>query len=185
MQNSRLCNSKNGGILQITHNHHHSVAEAAGHGVGGVNFKKTQQRAYRSITHNYKPPVQHGMCSAPKLDDVIEEDEDDLLSYNEILIDDSSYRTPPRSDEDEANTATFNQIEMDDDDDDDLESENENDIEENLFDESVDFNYYNRVEANHKSSHYASLCAATGQQQQLVLSSSSSATSSSMSSKST
>lgn len=56
LQNSRLCNSKNGGVLQSQ-----------------LGYRK---RTFRSITQNYKPPVQHGMCSAPKLDDVLEEDED-------------------------------------------------------------------------------------------------------------
>lgn len=54
-QNSRLCNSKNGGIL--------------------LNQFGTRKRSFRS-TKNYKPPVQHGMSSAPKLDDVIEEEEE-------------------------------------------------------------------------------------------------------------
>ncbi len=54
MQNSRLCNSKNGLLA----------------GQFG-----TRKRSFRS-TKNYKPPVQHGMSSAPKLDDVIEEEEE-------------------------------------------------------------------------------------------------------------
>ncbi len=56
-QNSRLCNSKNGGLL-----------------AGQVGTKK---RAFTKSTKNYKPPVQHGMCSAPKLDDVLEEEEEE------------------------------------------------------------------------------------------------------------
>ena len=55
-QNSRLCNSKNGGLL-----------------AGQLG---TRKRAFTTSTKNYKPPVQHGMCSAPKLDDVLEEDEE-------------------------------------------------------------------------------------------------------------
>lgn len=58
-QNSRLCNTKNGGIL-----------------TGQLG---TRKRTF-SITRTYKPPVQHGMCSAPKLDDVLEEEEE---IYNE------------------------------------------------------------------------------------------------------
>ena len=55
-QNSRLCNSKNGGIL-----------------AGQIGTKK---RTFTKSTKNYKPPVQHGMCSAPKLSDVLEEEEE-------------------------------------------------------------------------------------------------------------
>jgi hypothetical protein len=55
-QNSRLCNTKNHNVL-----------------VGQVG---TRKRSFR-ITRNYKPPVQHGMCSAPKLDDVLEEEEEE------------------------------------------------------------------------------------------------------------
>ena len=54
-QNSRLCNTKNGGLL-----------------AGQLG---TRKRTFR-ITRTYKPPVQHGMCSAPKLDDVLEEEEE-------------------------------------------------------------------------------------------------------------
>jgi len=54
-QNSRLCNTKNGGLL-----------------TGQLG---TRKRTFR-ITRTYKPPVQHGMCSAPKLDDVLEEEEE-------------------------------------------------------------------------------------------------------------
>ena len=55
-QNSRLCNTKNGGLL-----------------TGQIG---TRKRTFR-ITRTYKPPVQHGMCSAPKLDDVLEEGEEE------------------------------------------------------------------------------------------------------------
>lgn len=55
MQNSRLCNIKNGLLA------------------GQFGTRKRSLRC----TKNYKPPVQHGMSSAPKLDDVIEEEEED------------------------------------------------------------------------------------------------------------
>lgn len=61
-QNSRLCNSKNGGLLS-----------------GQLGTKK---RGFTKRTKNYKPPVQHGMCSAPKLDDVLEEEEDEVIEEN-------------------------------------------------------------------------------------------------------
>lgn len=67
LQNSRLCNSKNGGLL-----------------AGQVGTKK---RTFTKSTKNYKPPVQHGMCSAPKLDDVMEEEEEE---FQESAIDDVS-----------------------------------------------------------------------------------------------
>lgn len=103
-QNSRLCNNKNGGLLA---------------GQFG-----TRKRSFRS-TKNYKPPVQHGMSSAPKLDDVIEEEEEiDEREINVIKIDEESENeetfieneiTPPEThslddeddygdDEDELNT---------------------------------------------------------------------------------
>ncbi|CAF0959846.1 unnamed protein product [Brachionus calyciflorus] len=74
LQNSRLCNSKNGGVLQ--------------------NQLGNRKRAFRNITQNYKPPVQHGMCSAPKLDDVLEEDEEieeqeELDDINESIIEEN------------------------------------------------------------------------------------------------
>jgi hypothetical protein len=56
-QNSRLCNTKNGGLLS--------------------NQMGCKKRVPSRITRNYKPPVQHGMCSAPKLDDVLEEEEEE------------------------------------------------------------------------------------------------------------
>jgi len=55
MQNSRLCNIKNGLLA------------------GQFGTRKRSLRC----TKNYKPPVQHGMSSAPKLDDVIEEEEEE------------------------------------------------------------------------------------------------------------
>lgn len=64
LQNSRLCNTRNGGVLNVQLD----------------NKKKT----FLTLTQNYKPPVQHGMCSAPRLDDVLEEDEN-LGKYSFIL----------------------------------------------------------------------------------------------------
>jgi hypothetical protein len=163
MQNSRLCNTKNHGLL--------------------LNQVDSKKRAFRSVTHNYKPPVQHGMCSAPKLDDVIEEDEDD---YNEVLVDGNNSCSEDNDENTTTNDATFNQIELDDDEnededlDTDLDNENErhNDEDGDFFDESSDFNYYNRMGLAEHKSHFASLCA----DQQLVLSSSSSASSTTSSS---
>jgi hypothetical protein len=82
MQNSRLCNTKNGGFL--------------------LNQMENKKKVFRVMTHNYKPPVQHGMCSAPKLDDVIEEDEEE---YNEVLVGDEHY------DQEEANDSSSSMIE--------------------------------------------------------------------------
>lgn len=56
MQNSRLCNTRNHGVLE----------EQLG----------AKKKHLRTLTRNYKPPVQHGMCAAPRLDDVVEEDEE-------------------------------------------------------------------------------------------------------------
>lgn len=56
LQNSRLCNTRNHGVLE----------EQLG----------VKKKTFRTLTRNYKPPVQHGMCAAPKLDDVVEEDEE-------------------------------------------------------------------------------------------------------------
>jgi hypothetical protein len=73
LQNSRLCNSKNGGLL-----------------AGQVG---TRKRTFTKSTKNYKPPVQHGMCSAPKLDDVLEEEEEE---FQESAVDYSSVSMPAR-----------------------------------------------------------------------------------------
>lgn len=57
VQNSRLCNTRNHGVLEEQ-----------------IGAKK---KHLRTLTRNYKPPVQHGMCAAPKLDDVVEEEEEE------------------------------------------------------------------------------------------------------------
>jgi len=57
VQNSRLCNTRNHGVLE----------EQLG----------AKKKHLRTLTRNYKPPVQHGMCAAPKLDDVVEEEEEE------------------------------------------------------------------------------------------------------------
>lgn len=57
VQTSRLCNTRNHGVLE----------EQLG----------VKKKHLRTLTRNYKPPVQHGMCAAPRLDDVVEEDEED------------------------------------------------------------------------------------------------------------
>jgi hypothetical protein len=146
------------------------------------------------------------MCSAPKLDDVIEEDEDDLLGFNEVCVDDcydarrgcgnSSTDHAEDDDEDEeetATTATFNHIELDDDENDELDTDLEDGEEaqrvedDDFFDESSEFNYYNQMNGNepataiiptHHHRHNNHFAA----EQHLVLSSSSSASSTTSSS---
>ncbi|RNA31598.1 FAM43A-like [Brachionus plicatilis] len=85
LQNSRLCNSKNGGLLQ--------------------NQLGCKKRQLRSATQTYKPPVQHGMCSAPRLDDVIEEDEEEFeeIGGHMDLIEEERENT---ADQEEEATAT-------------------------------------------------------------------------------
>lgn len=83
LQNSRLCNTKNGGLLQ--------------------NQLSNKKKTFRKATQNYKPPVQHGMCSAPRLDDVIEEDEDEFDEENEkmVLIEEENEDMIEQEEEDE------------------------------------------------------------------------------------
>lgn len=176
MQNSRLCHTKNSGAL-----------------LHPTDSNK-RKRVMRSVTHQYKPPVQHGMCSAPKLDDVIEEDEDDLFDYNEMLIDDSSrtINTPLTNtirqeddDEDESNANTFHELDSEN----NSSSPEEDEDDEDFFAESsssVDFDYYRRVGLLANATELDSAKSADNEnvnQQHMILSSSSSASSSSSSSK--
>lgn len=152
-QNSRLCNTKNGGIL--------------------LNQLGTRKRSFRS-TRNYKPPVQHGMCSAPKLDDVLEEEEEEMEE---------------RGDEEEVfydGQIIYGDREVEIDVDSFVESENESEMEKNLIIEAQKkFDEKSEIYVDEFSSSIA------GQQydnrpitQQMMLSSSSSTSSSTSSSSS-
>lgn len=75
LQNSRLCNTRNHGVLE----------EQLG----------AKKKHLRTLTRNYKPPVQHGMCAAPRLDDVVEEEEED--EEEELDEDDDDELVGPRT----------------------------------------------------------------------------------------
>lgn len=135
MQNSRLCNSKNGLLA----------------GQFG-----TRKRSFRS-TKNYKPPVQHGMSSAPKLDDVIEEEEE--------ICDERAIDTCNKNNECESHDYVHNQVHLE------------------MLDEEVDESPEEDDEETNPTDQLCSVQQNSGHPtEQLVLSSSSSASSSQSSS---
>jgi hypothetical protein len=68
-------------------------------------------------TGNYKPPVQRGMCSAPKLDDVKEEDEDSCnnTGYDNLAIDDDDDDDDVTANADQDNSESSHTVDDDDD----------------------------------------------------------------------
>lgn len=135
LQNSRLCNTRNHGVLE----------EQLG----------AKKKHLRTLTRNYKPPVQHGMCAAPRLDDVVEEDEDGgaestttvvMMTSEEINAIVRTVNTSGHDSETEmASESSENQVDGEDEYDDVDEDDDDNDDEYNI--DHCESNYLDEIKS--------------------------------------